>query len=176
MKPTATDTPASSTPGRLWIASLGLCLAVAGGVFTWVLWVAWQRAEETRRWPQVPCRVVVSRVARTQPTPNSNPAYSPEVRYRYTYQGMEHTGTRLKRVDSPSQHEEVVRQKIAPWKAGDESVCHVNPAMPQMAVLKHDTRAALYSIWFPLLFVFGGLRITWGALFHTGAGAKKKGG
>jgi hypothetical protein len=129
-----------------------------------VLWVAWQRVEETRAWPQVPCQIVSSRVAREQPTPNSNPAYRAEVRYRYAYEGKEYLGTRLKRVDSPSQHEEVIRQRIAPWKAGTEAVCHVNPADPQVAVLKHDTRAALYSLWFPLLFVFGGLRITWGAL------------
>lgn len=149
--------------GRLWVGGLGLCLALAGAVFTWVLWVAWQRAEETRRWPQVTCRIELSRVARELPTPNSNPAYRAELRYRYTWAGVEHTGNRLKRVDSPSQHEEVIQARIAPWKAGMEAVCHVNPADPRMAVLKHDTRAALYSIWFPLLFVLGGLRIAWGA-------------
>jgi hypothetical protein len=35
----------------------------------------------------------------------------------------------------------------------------VNPAQPDFAVLKPDTKAAGYSIWFPLLFVVGGLGI-----------------
>lgn len=146
------------------MASLGLCLAVAGSAFTWVLWVAWQRAEETRRWPEVPCRIVVSRLVSELPTPNSNPAYRAEIRYQYEFGGKAYTGTRLKRVDSPSQHEDVIQKKISGWKSGSDSVCYVNPTQPEIAVLKHDPRAPLYSIWFPLLFVFGGLRITWGAL------------
>ena len=156
--------PASSASGRLWMASLGLSLALAGSVFTWVLWVAWQRAEETRRWPEVPCRIVVSRVVSERPTPNSNPAYRSEIRYQYVFQNKAYTSTRLKRVDSPSQHEDVIRKKISIWKSGTDTVCYVNPAQPEIAVLKHDSRAPLYSIWFPLLFVFGGLRITWGTL------------
>jgi hypothetical protein len=35
----------------------------------------------------------------------------------------------------------------------------VNPAEPDFAVLKPDTKATGYSIWFPLLFVVGGLGI-----------------
>jgi hypothetical protein len=146
------------------MASLGLCLAIAGCVFTWVLWVAWQRAEETRRWPEVPCRIIASRVVSELPTPNSNPAYRSDIRYEYEFQGKAYTSTRLKRVDSPSQHQDVIRQKISNWKSGTDSVCFVNPIQPEIAILKHDSRAPLYSIWFPLLFVLGGLRITWGTL------------
>jgi hypothetical protein len=40
----------------------------------------------------------------------------------------------------------------------------VNPALPAEAVLEHASRAALYSIWFPLLFVVGGLGMLRGAL------------
>jgi hypothetical protein len=45
-----------------------------------------------------------------------------------------------------------------------QTVCYVNPSDPTIAILKHGTRAALYSIWFPLLFVVGGLGIAWTAI------------
>ena len=157
-------TSSQFTAGRLWLLLLGVLLALAGIVFTWVLWTAWQRAEETRRWVPAACRIVVSKVTMERPTPNSNPAYRPDIRYSYAFSGGSYTGTRLKRVDSPSQHQDVVIQRLQPWPPGSESTCFVNPSNPGMAVLKHDTRAALYSIWFPLLFVVGGLRMAWGAL------------
>jgi len=158
------DSGSSSSSGRLWLAALGMSLAVAGAVFTWVLYTAWQRAEETRRWTPTPCLIVASRLEKERPTPNSNPVFKPEVRYNYTFAGKAMTGTRIKRVDIASQHEDMARKKIEPYAVGAETTCFVNPVQPDMAVLKHDTRAALYSIWFPLLFVFGGLRIAWGVI------------
>ena len=153
----------SSLSGRLWLASMGLFIAAAGLVFMWVLWTAWQRSEETRRWLPLPCQIISSRVSQERPTPSSNPAYRAVVKYRYTFQNQEMTGTRIKRVDIPSQHEEVVRQKLSPYPVGKELTCYVNPAQPDQAVLLHDTRAALYSIWFPGLFVVGGLGMFWSA-------------
>lgn len=154
----------SSLSGRLWLGGMGVFIACAGLAFTWVLWTAWQRAEETRRWLPLPCRIISSRVAQERPTPNSNPAYRAEVKYRYIFKDQEMTGTKIKRVDIPSQHEEVVQQRLSPYPVGTELTCYVNPAQPDHAVLKHDTRAALYSIWFPGLFVVGGGGMLWSAL------------
>ncbi len=159
--------PASSSfslPGRLWLAGMGLFLALAGLVFTWVLWTAWQRAEETRRWTPLPCRIVSSRLHQERPTPHSNPTYRPEVRYSFTLDGRALTGTHIRRVDSASQHEDVARKKLEGYPVGAEITCYVNPQKPEQSVLKHDTRAALYSIWFPILFVVGGLGMAWNAL------------
>lgn len=154
----------STLSGRIWLVVMGLFIACAGLLFTWVLWTSWQRAEETRRWTALPCRIISARVISERPTPNSNPAHKAEIRYSYSFQGASYTGTRIKRVDAASQHEENVRQKLEAWPIGTEATCFVNPEAPLEAVLKHDTRAALYSIWFPLLFVFGGLGMTWNAL------------
>jgi hypothetical protein len=154
----------SSFSGRLWLAGMGLFLALAGIVFTWVLYTAWQRAEETRRWTPTPCRITSSRLAKEQPTPNSNPAYRAEVRYIYTFAGIPMTGSLIKRVNSPTQHEDVARKKLSDYPVGTELICYVNPTKPDQAVLKHDTRAALYSIWFPGLFVVGGLGMVWNAI------------
>ncbi len=158
------DSPPSSTAGRVWLASMGLTLALGGALFTWVLWTAWQRAEETRRWTPLPCHIIASRLETERPTPNSNPVFKPIVHYSFTLEGKPMTGTRIKRVDSASQHEDLAFKKIEPFPVGSAHTCFVNPADPAVSVLKHDTRAALYSIWFPLLFVIGGLRMSWGAL------------
>jgi hypothetical protein len=162
------DNSSSAKAGRLWLAALGMSLALAGMLFTWVLWTAWQRAEETRRWTPTPCLIVSSRLEKERPTPHSNHAFKAQVKYSYTFDGKAKTGTRIKRVDIASQHEDVARKKIEPYPVGTETTCFVNPAQPDFAVLKHDTRAALYSMWFPLLFVFGGLRMTWGAAVNKG--------
>lgn len=156
--------PSPSLPGRLWLAGMGLFLAAAGILFVWVLWTAWQRAEETRSWTPIPCLIVSSRLSQERPTPNSNPAFRAEVRYSYTYAGKVMTGTHIKRVDSASQHEDVAKKKLEAYPVGSELTCYVNPKQPDQAILKHDTRAALYSIWFPGLFVVGGLGMAWNAL------------
>lgn len=143
---------------------MGLFLAAAGLLFTWVLWTSWQRAEETRRWVPTPCRIISSQVVSERPTPHSNLAHQAEVRYAFTFEGKSLTGTHIKRVDSVSQHEENARKKLEEYPVGLETNCYVNPAQPQQTVLVHDSRAALYSIWFPLLFVFGGLGMAWNAM------------
>lgn len=160
-KSASADNPAA---GRLWLAGMGVFLTMAGVVFTWVLWRAYTRAEETRSWVETPCVIVSSRVLSERPTPNSNPAYTAEVRYVYEFGGETRTGTRVKRVEGASAHEERARAVVLDYPAGRSTVCFVNPAEPGEAVLRHATRAALYSIWFPLLFVAGGAGMVWNAL------------
>ena len=88
----------------------------------------------------------------------------PEIRYAYEFNGRTFIGRNIKRVDGRSAHEERVRSTLAQYPAGLQTVCHVNPQSPWEAVLLHGTRAALYSIWFPLLFVAGGFGMIWNAL------------
>ena len=90
------------------------------------------------------------------------------IRYSYTFAGNAMTGTRIKRVDGVTAHEENVRKKQEQYPVGLQTTCYVNPAKPTQAILVHDTRAALYSIWFPILFIVGGLGITWNALGGAG--------
>jgi hypothetical protein len=147
---------ASNLGSRLFKAIMGLTLIAMGTGGTIFLWLSWQRAEETRSWKPVEAIVTVSEVLTERATPHSPPGYTPEVRYRYQYNGGSYTSHRIKRVDGPSSHKEAAEAVVAEHRPGKTVTCYVNPAQPDFAVLEQDSRAALYSIWFPLLFIVGG--------------------
>lgn len=154
-----------SSSGRWWLGLMGLFLIIAGLFFAWRMWLSYEKAQITRCWTQVPCRIVSSRVASERPTPNSSPAHRVELRYEYEFKGTKHVGTHIRQVDAaPTQHLENARQKQQDYPPGADRSCFVNPASPDEAVLEHSSRAALYSIWFPLLFVAGGIGMMSGAL------------
>lgn len=159
-----TAKPMNANAGRYWLAAMGLMLVLAGAGFTWGLWGAWQKGEETRRWVATPCRVVSSRIVSERPTPNSNVAHRVELSYRFEFGGQPRFGSRIKRVEGPTAHEDEARKKQEAYPVGLETTCWVNPADPTQTVLQHSGRGALYSIWFPLLFVVGGLGMAWNAL------------
>jgi hypothetical protein len=159
-----TATSSSSRSGRWWLAVMGIILALAGAGFTWGLWIAWQKAEETRRWTPTPCRIISAQVLSARPTPSSNVQHRVDLRYRYEFGGQTRTGQNIRRVDGPTVHESEARKKLEAYPVGHETTCWVNPAQPDQAILQHSTRAALYTLWFPLLFVAGGIGMAWNAL------------
>ena len=86
------------------------------------------------------------------------------VRYEYAVQGKTFVSERIKRSEGAKgdrDDAESLREEFTPSQT---ITCFVNPADLTFAILRHDTRAPLYTIWFPLLFVVGGLRMAWGAL------------
>ncbi len=156
---------ASSAAGRWWLVALSLSLIVAGAFFTWRLWLSYETAQLTRRWTQVPCRIVSSRIVSERPTPNSPHAHRIELRYAYEFNGVRHAGTRLRQIESaPTPHLDNAQQGQLDYPPSSAQTCWVNPHAPEEAVLQHTSRAALYSIWFPLLFVIGGIGMLRGAL------------
>lgn len=144
---------------------MGVLLMLAGSFFAWRMWLSYEKAQITRSWTRVSCRVVSSRVVSERPTPNSPPAHRVEVRYEYEFNGVKLTSTRIRQVEAaPTQHLDNAQQKQQGYPAGSSQTCFVNPSAPAEAVLEHASRAALYSIWFPLLFVVGGIGMLRGAL------------
>ena len=144
---------------------MGLFLIAAGSFFAWRMWLSYEKACITRGWKPVPCRIMSSRVVSERPTPGSSPAHRVELRYEYEINGAKHSSTRIRQVEAaPTQHLDKAREKQINYPPGSVLTCFVNPASPAEAVLEHASRAALYSIWFPLLFVVGGLGMLRGAL------------
>jgi hypothetical protein len=147
---------ASNISSRLFKVALGLALMGMGAGGTIVLWRSWQRAEETRTWKPVEAVVISSQVLTDRPTPHSPLMYTADVHYRYTMDGKGFTSRRVKRVQGPTSHKEAAEATAGRYRAGKMMTCYVNPAEPDFAILEHDSRAGLYTIWFPLLFVIGG--------------------
>ncbi len=143
---------------------LGGSLVAAGGFFVFALWSGFQKAKATRSWQETPCEVVRSEVVEEQPVHHAPPAYRAAIEYRYTHGGVEFMGVGIKQVDGRTSHRKKAEALVAEFPVGARPNCWVDPADPGRAILKHSSYAPLYSIWFPALFVVGGLGITWRGL------------
>lgn len=169
-------TPAGNRAGRWYLAILGLVVALLGGLFVWLMARSFLRAREMRTWPEVACVIISSEVEERRHDENSPPEYRQDLSFGYEYQGKARTADRLTLRGSPwSSDREVADARVAEYPEGKTTICHVSPADPDFAVLKNDSLAPGYSIWFPGLFVVGGLGITFRAVFPKGAGVKGKG-
>lgn len=150
----------------------GLLIAAIGGYFVFALYVGGQRAKQTRSWVETPCLIIRSEVEEGRPTPNSPMQYLAVVEYEYSFGGTTHRGNRIKRVEGPTSHRQRAQDKLADFPAGGSALCWVDPNAPQEAILRHDSMAPLYTIWFPGLFVVGGTGIAVRALMGMGMGTR----
>jgi hypothetical protein len=156
--------PQRSTGSRIYLSIIGLMLALAGGVFTWLMWRSFERAREVDHWPQVPCVILRSESETRQIDPNSQPEYRFAVLYGYQWEGVPKNSDLLKLRGSPwVGKEEAVKIFIERYPEGSQQQCRVNPAKPELAVLEPESKAPGYSLWFPMLFLVGGLGIVVGA-------------
>jgi len=142
----------------LWGLALGAAVAAAGGVFCFLLSLAYQRAIETRGWTETPCEVFSSGVREFRPSPNSPMNYEAAIQYTYFFDGKQFEGHRVRRGDGAGGNRSRAEKVVAAFPVGP-ATCWVDPEAPREAVLRHTSKAALYSIWFPGLFVIGGLGI-----------------
>lgn len=142
----------------------GLLIAFIGGYFVYALYSGGKRAQKTRSWEETPCFILKSEIEEFRPTPNSPMQYQTLIEYEYTFRGVTLRGNRIKRVEGPTSHKQRAEQKIADFPSGSSTTCWVDPAAPQESILKHDSLAPWYSIWFPGLFVVGGAGISVRAL------------
>ena len=142
---------------RVGLFFLGLLLASLGAAFCWFLWNGYERSAATREWEPTPCVVISSLIEEnTHQMPQDRRFYA-RVTYRYTFEGKEYQSQRITQRDGPSRNQDEIEDRLAQYPIGEKLTCYVNPANPDEAILKHSTRAAGYSIWFPGLFVIGGI-------------------
>lgn len=159
------SSPVQSTrAARLYLGAIGGFLVVLGLSFTWWLWQAGERAMITRHWTATPCLVLASGIREEQFSENSPVSWRPELEFRYTFGGRVFHGAKVRRIEGPSPHKEKAEATASRFPAGLETVCWVNPANPEEAVLEHSTKAAFYTLWWPLLFTVGGAGMLWPAL------------
>jgi hypothetical protein len=164
---TRSPSPSGSLAGRLFLALLGLSLAIIGGLFVWLMARSYLRAREMRSWPEVSCEIISSEVVERRHDENSSLEFRHALTFGYQWQGAARTGDRLTlRENSWSSNREKAEKQAAEYPVGTTTVCRVSPTAPDLAVLKMDSLAPGYSIWFPALFVVGGLGITLRAMIR----------
>ncbi|MFT5466865.1 MAG: hypothetical protein ACI8UO_001966 [Verrucomicrobiales bacterium] len=147
----------SAIAGRIWKAGMGLFLVVLGSGFAWYLWASYQKAKAMHGWTETQAEVLVSEIRNWKSTEYTIVEFKPVVRYRYEFQGQTFESEQFKVADGPTGNRDRARERIEPYPVGSTVTAWVNPDKPTIAVLKRNTRAGLYSIWFPCLFVIGGL-------------------
>lgn len=157
-----------STGSRVYLTIIGLMLAFVGGIFSWLMWRSFQRAREVEGWPQVPCIILRSEAEERQIDPNGPVERRFAVLYGYHWDGVPRESEHLRLRDNPwTGKEDVVKAYIERYPEGSKQQCRVNPGNnPKIkvpAVLEPESKAPGYSLWFPLLFVVGGLGIAAGA-------------
>lgn len=153
--------PASRAGARVFQAAIGLSLVLIGGLFVWLMARSYLRAREMRSWPEVSCQILVSEIEQRRHDPQSPVEYRAIVSFGYEWQGKPQTGDHLTlRGSAWTSKPELAEQRVAEFPVGTETRCRVNPANPRVAVLKPDSLAPGYSIWFPGLFLVAGIGIT----------------
>lgn len=151
-------TPPPTVGGRVFLALLGLSIALLGGVFVWLMARSFMRALDQRSWPEVPCVILVSEVEERQHDENSAPEYRQNISFGYEWQGKPQTGDHISLRGNPwTSKRELADARAEAYPNGSSTVCFVSPKNPEFAVLQKESLAPGYSIWFPSLFVVGGL-------------------
>jgi hypothetical protein len=159
----ARTAPTTQPPraGRWLLAGTGLATALIGVLFIWMMARSYLRAREMHRWPQVPCVILENTIEERLHDPLSPREYRVNITFGYEWRGNPHTGTRTTLRGNPwTSKPNLARKRAAQYPPGLETTCRVHPQHPDFAVLKPDSLAPGYSIWFPALFVIGGLGMT----------------
>ncbi len=151
----------SKVGARVFQGAIGLSLVLIGGLFVWLMARSYLRAREMRSWPEVSCQILVSEIEQRRHDPQSPVEFRAVVNFGYEWQGKSQAGDHLTLRGSPwTSKLELAEQRVAEFPVGTTTQCRVNPANPSMAVLKPDSLAPGYSIWFPGLFLVAGIGIT----------------
>lgn len=157
---------------RAFLVGFGLLIALIGAGFCYWLGRSYLRVKAVDAWPEVRCVILRSEVEEFLPVPNVAPRYRVKIDYYYEYNGRSWHSGRVRSRERAT----AVKLRAEEWQAkfptGMETICFVNPADPSFAILEKDSKAVIYTIWFPGLFVIGGLGIAIQALRRKGGAAK----
>jgi hypothetical protein len=144
----------------VFLVILGLIIASLGGLFVVLMGMSFMRAVDQRAWPQVQGVVISSEIEEYRYNEFSSKEYRLIIRYGYDWKGDRKTGERYGFRGNPKYNKRnKIEDLMSSYPVGEKVTVYVNPADENFTMLKPDSKAAGYSIWFPMLFVIGGLGI-----------------
>lgn len=146
--------------GSLYLIVIGLLLAGSGGVFTWLLGTSFGRAREMDQWQKVECYILEAELRERKIGQEVPTDYRFGLLFGYEFKGDPYSSENyVLRGNAWVKDSRRVQTLVQRFPAGSKRECWVNPENPEQAVLKKETKAPGYSIWFPILFVVGGLGV-----------------
>lgn len=152
--------------GSLFLTGIGLSLCVVSGVFLWLMTRSYLRSSEMAKWPQYPAMILEAKVKRIDWAEGMPPSFEPYVLYRYRVDEKDFESERYGLRGSPRyKGREEAAYHVKDFTPGQMIQCWVNPQDVSMSIIKLDSRAAGYSLWFPGLFFLGGLGMIYGAWY-----------
>lgn len=158
----------SPLAGKIFLVAIGLALALIGSVFFWLMWRSFDRANHMRDWPEVECVILSAEVEERRIDPNGPAEFRLDLAYGYMWEGVAYTGDRITLRGSPwTSKSDVIAEREREYREGMTTTCRIDPKNPEIAVLKMDSKAPGYSIWFPALFIVGGLGMSVRALIPS---------
>ena len=136
---------------------MGIFVAIPGIIFTLLMARSANRAFEMDQWIETPCHIQLCQL-QSRNLSQTAPEYSLNLHYTFDYKGKKHHSSQFElRGKKWTKDAEKIQQLTKKFPSGSQATCFVNPNQTNQSVLKKDSKAPLYSIWFPILFVVGGL-------------------
>lgn len=143
---------------------IGVLLVVAGGVTSGLMWRSFSRARKMQAWPLVEGVILDSGIEERRIGPEAAPDFRFELLYSYEWEGEIYECDRYRlRGAGWSSQKGKAQALVEHYPAGKLVGCRLNPDQPSFAVIKVESRAPGYSLWFPMIFVVGGLGVIVGA-------------
>jgi len=115
-----------------------LIIALLAG-FAFLTWRAWQIKQASPNWPFVEGEILAARARAHNETGDHRGTlkheWFPEVRYRYTVNGVTYTGDRLRAFGQNHLDEQQALQELAPFPVGQKVKVYYDPSKPTSSVL-----------------------------------------
>lgn len=121
-------------------------------------------------WAKVSALVQKSEIVSRQGSEALREEFQLQQEYSFHFKGGDYSSDRFSLRGARWSHDrKKVEAQQERYPVGSTITAYVNPSSPEVSVLKKDTKAPLYSIWFPGIFVLGG-----GGIFLSGVRSLKR--
>lgn len=153
---------------RIFPLLLGFSISGMGSLFVLLMWLSYSRAVDQRNWPRAEGVILSSETRTLKHDPYSPTEYQLKLLYGYEWAGKAMTGEQLGVRGNPRYNKrDKIDSLLKKYPPGAKVRVFINPHDNKIAILKTDSKAVGYTIWFPLLFVIGGIGIISRALFSN---------
>jgi hypothetical protein len=129
-----------------------------GSLFEYIIFIyPMGRCYEAKNWLETPCHIISSQVKSHHGSKGGN-TYSVDMNFSYEFNNHKYISNRYDFTLGSSSGYDSKAAVVNNYPPGKDTLCYVNPAAPNEAVISRDIDKVLYFIaLFPLIFIIIGL-------------------